>query len=99
MNIGDFKKGYQSIINIIKDGKGDLVPDSKIIFPRWRNHLSQLFNVHGVEVVKHTEIHTPGPVVPEHSAFEVETNIEELIHKSLGTYQFPAELVKAGGAF
>jgi len=98
MDIGDFKKGYQPRTNTVKDGKGDLVADSNSILLRWKNHFSQLLNVHGVKVVRHTEIHTPRPLVPETSAFEVEMDIEELIHKSLGTYQIPAELIKAGGS-
>jgi len=61
MDIGDFKKDYQPITNIIKDGKGDLVADSNSILPRWRNHFSQLLNVLGVKVDGRTEIHTPGP--------------------------------------
>jgi len=46
--MNDFKKGYQPITNIVKDEKGDLVTDSHNTLARWRNHFSQLFNVHGV---------------------------------------------------
>jgi len=56
-------------------------------------------NAHGVNVVRHREVHKAGPVVHEHSDFEVEMDIEELIHKSLGTYQLPAEFIKAGVSF
>jgi hypothetical protein len=34
-------------------------------------------NVHGVNDVRQTEIHTAEPVVPEPSAFEVEMDIEK----------------------
>jgi len=44
----------------------------------YRNHFSQLLNVHGVNDVWQTEIHTAGPLVPETSAFEVEMAIEKL---------------------
>jgi hypothetical protein len=44
--ISDFKKGYQSSTNTLKDGKGDLVTDSHRILARWRKHFSQLLNVH-----------------------------------------------------
>jgi hypothetical protein len=65
---------------------------------RWRNHFSQLLNVHGVNDVRQTEVHTAEPLVPELSAFEVEVAIEKLKrHKSPGTDQIPAELIKAGG--
>jgi hypothetical protein len=54
-------------------------------------------NVHGVNDVRHTEIHTAVPLVPEQSVFEVEMVIEKLKrHKSPGNDQFPAELIKAG---
>jgi len=65
----------------------------------WRKHFSQLLNIHGVNYVRQTEIHTAEPLVPEPSAFEVEMTIEKLKrHKSPGTYQIPAELIKAGGS-
>ena len=50
--INDFKKGYQPGTNIIKDEKGDLVADFHCILARWRNHLSQLLNIHGFNDVR-----------------------------------------------
>ena len=68
------------------------------ILARWRNHFSQLLNVHGINDVKQTEIHTAEPLVPGLSAFDVEMAIEELkSHKSPDIDQIPAELIKAGG--
>jgi len=65
---------------------------------RWWNYFSQLLNVHGAKDVRQEEIHTAEPLVPEPSAFEVELAIENLeSHKSPGTDQIPAELIKAGG--
>jgi hypothetical protein len=43
------------------DEKGDLVTDSHRILARRRNHFSQLFNVHGVNDIRQTEIHTAEP--------------------------------------
>jgi len=78
--------------------KGDLVTDCHSILARWRNHFSQLFNVHGVSNAKQTDIHTAGPLVLELSTFEVEMATEKLKeHKSPGIDQIPAELIKAGG--
>jgi len=48
-----------------------LVADSHSILARWRNHFSQLFNIHGVNDVRQTEIHAAVPLEPESSAFEV----------------------------
>jgi len=43
-------------------------------------------------------MHTAEPIAPELSAREVEMSIEKLKrHKSPGTDQIPAELIKAGG--
>jgi hypothetical protein len=65
MGINDFKKGYQLRTNIVKDETGDFLTDSYNIFARWRNHFSQLLNIHGVNGVKPTEIHTAEALVPE----------------------------------
>jgi hypothetical protein len=70
--INDFKKGYQPGTIIVWDKKGDLVTDSHSVLARWRNHFRQLFNAHGVDDVRQTEICTAEPLVPEPSAFEVE---------------------------
>jgi len=35
-------------------------------------------NVHGVNDIRQTEIHTTEPLVPEPSAFEVEMGVEKL---------------------
>ena len=73
-----------------------MVTDCHSILARWRFHFSQLLNVHGVNDVRQTEIHTAQPLVPESSAFEFEMAIEKLQrHKSLGNDQIPAELIKA----
>jgi hypothetical protein len=97
-NINEFKRGYQPRINVVKDEKGDLVADCHSILARWRNHFSQLLNIHGVNDVRQIEVHTAEPLVPEPSAFEVEMAIGKLkSHKSPGIDQIPAELIKAGG--
>ena len=70
--ISYFKKGYQPRINIVKDENGDLITDSHSIMARWRNHFSQLLNVHGVNNARQTEIQTAEPIVPEPSVFEFE---------------------------
>jgi hypothetical protein len=88
----------QTRTNVVKDEKGDLVADSHSILARWRNHFSQLLNIHWVNDVRQTEVHTAEPLVPEPSAFEVEMPIEKLKrHKSPGIDQIPAELIKARG--
>jgi hypothetical protein len=47
-----FKKGYQPRTNIEQDEKSDLVTGSHSILARFRNHFSQLFNIHGVSEVR-----------------------------------------------
>jgi len=81
----------------MKDERGDLVTDSHSIVARWRNHFSQMLNVHGLNDVRQTEICTAEPQVPELSACEVELAIEKLkSHKSPGTEKIPADLIKTG---
>jgi hypothetical protein len=54
-------------------------------------------NVHGVNDLKKTEIHTAETLVLEPSAFGVEIAIEMLKrHKSTGNDQIPTDLIKAG---
>ena len=75
-----------------------MVTDSHNILARWRNHFSQLLNVHGVNNVRQKVIQTAEPIAPELSAFEVKTAVEKLRrHNSQGTDQILAELIKAGG--
>jgi hypothetical protein len=82
----------------VKDEKGYLVTYSHSILARWRNHFSQLFNVHVVSNGRQTEMHTAKALVPELSAFQVEMAVEKLKgHKSPGIDQIPADLIKAGG--
>ena len=51
-----------------------------------------------VSDVRHTEIHTPEPLVLGLGASDVELATEKLkIHKSPGNDQIPAELIKSGG--
>ena len=96
--INDFKKGYHPRTNIVEGEKGDFVADSYSIVAGRRNNFSQLLNVHGVNDVRQTQIHTAEPLVPEPSAFEIELVIEKLkSHRSPGIDQIPAELIKAGG--
>jgi len=53
---------------------------------------SQLFNVHGVNEVRQTEINTTEPLVSEPRAFEVELATEKLKrHKSSDADQIPVE--------
>jgi len=95
--INDFKNGYQPRIHRVKDEKGDLFRDCYSILVQWRNHFSQLFNVHRVSEVRQTEILTAEPLEPELRAFEVQIAIEKLKgHKLSGSNQIPAKMIKAG---
>ena len=63
--------------------------------PRWRNYFSQPLNVHGVNVVMHTDIQIAKPPTPEPNAYEVKMAIEKLKrHKSPVIDQIPAEVIK-----
>jgi hypothetical protein len=75
-----------------------LVADCYSILAGWGNVFSKLFNVNGVNDVRHIEIHTAEPPVPEPSTYGIEIAIEKLKnHKSPGIKQISAELIKTGG--
>jgi hypothetical protein len=96
--MNDLVKDYQPRTNIVKNVKGDLVADSQSILARWRNYYSQPLNVHGVNDVKYTEMHTAEPLVPDPTAFESEMAVEQLTtYKLPGIDQIPAEVFAVGG--
>jgi hypothetical protein len=64
--------------------------DSHSILNRGKNYFCQLLNVHGINDVRQTEIHTAEPSVPEPSSSEVEITVEKLKrYKSPGIDQIP----------
>ena len=84
--------------NIVKDDKGDLVTGSYGILATWRERFTQLFHVQGVNDVRQTEMYTAEPLMPEPSAFQLETAAEKLKgNKSPGIDQIPAEGIKVRG--
>jgi hypothetical protein len=56
--INEFKRGYQSRSNVMKDEYGVLLVDSHNILKRWKNYFSQLLNMYRVSDVRQTEIYT-----------------------------------------
>jgi hypothetical protein len=76
--INECKKGCQPINNFINDQDGDLLADSHNILNRWKNYFHQLLNVHGINDVRQTEMHTAEPLVPEPSSLEVKISTEKL---------------------
>jgi hypothetical protein len=96
--INEYKKGYQPRINITEDENGNLLTVPHSVLNNWKNFFNQVLNLHGIHDVRQMDIHTAEPLVPEPSLFKVETAIGKLKrYKSPGTYQIPAELIKAGG--
>ena len=80
------------------DEKGDFVTDSHSTLARWRNHFSQLLNVHRVNDVRQAVIYIAVPLVPEPSAFEFEMAIDKLKrYKSPGIDQITTEMIHTGG--
>jgi hypothetical protein len=80
--------------NLVKDENDDLA-DSHSILNRWKNYFCQLLNVHVVNDVRQTDMHTVEPLAPEPVPFEVEIAIEKLErYKSPGIDQILAEVIK-----
>jgi hypothetical protein len=74
------------------------MPISHSILNRWKKYFCQLLNVHGVNDVRQTEIHTSEQLAPEPSSFEVEIDIGKLKRYKLpGIDQIPAELIQGQG--
>jgi hypothetical protein len=71
-NINEFKKGFQPKTNVARDESGDPLTDSRSVLNKWKNNFRQLFNVHGVNDVTQTEMHTAEPFIPEPSSLKVE---------------------------
>jgi len=58
--------------------------DPYSIFTRFRSHFSQLLNVHGVNDVRQTGIHTTESLVPEPNALEMDVEkIKDTNHQVL----------------
>jgi hypothetical protein len=96
--INEFKRGYQSRNNIVKDENGDLLTDSRNILNRWKNYCSQLLNVHNDSDVRHIEVYTSEPLVPGPSRLETEVAIAKLKRDNWPVSdEMPAELIQVGG--
>jgi hypothetical protein len=67
--IDDFERGYQLRRKLVKDENADLFTYSHNILNRWKNYFSRLLNVHRVNDVRQTEIHTAKPLVPDSRSF------------------------------
>ena len=79
----------------VKYDKGNLVTDCHRISSRWKNHFSQLLNIHCVCYVRQRDIHTAEPLVCEPRAYDFEMTTEKLNrHRSLSNDQIPAEMIK-----
>jgi hypothetical protein len=76
--INEFKKGYQTRTNLVKDEKCDLLVDPHKIVKKWMNYFCQLLNVQQVGSIGQTEIQTAEPFVPEPSISEIEVAIGKL---------------------
>jgi hypothetical protein len=64
----------------------------------WKNFFPRLLNAYFVSNVRHREIHTAEPLVPDLSTFEIEIAVEKLEKNiSLGSDQIPAEHIQAAG--
>jgi hypothetical protein len=65
------KKYYQPRSNKVKDENGVMLADSRSLLKVWENYFGQLLNVHGINDVRQTEMHTAEPLVPQPSSFEI----------------------------
>jgi hypothetical protein len=83
MDTNEFKKGYNPTTNV---DKGDLIADSHSILARRRNHFSQLLNIHEVNDVRQTELHTAEPLVPKRLRWLLKS-CKDTNHQALTKFQ------------
>ena len=92
------RKGFQARTNIIRNGNGDMIADSRSILDRWKNYFDQLLNVHAEQDIEDDDLQTAEILVTEPSVLEVEMAIDKLkMYKASGPDGIPAELIKSGG--
>jgi hypothetical protein len=66
-------------LELVNDENGyHLYADSHNNLNRWKNYFRLLFNAHGINNVRQTELHTAEPLVPAFSSFEVEISVKKL---------------------
>jgi hypothetical protein len=63
---------------LVKYENGYLLANFHNNLIRWKNCFCWLLNVHGINDVRHTEIHAAEPLVPASNSFEVEIATENL---------------------
>jgi hypothetical protein len=96
--INEFKRGYQSRSNLVKDENGDLLADSRNILNKWKCSFSHLLYVHRIMNVRQIEIQTADPLITDPSTFQVEMTIGNVKScKSSGSDQISSELNQAEG--
>jgi hypothetical protein len=62
----------------VKGESSDLLAGFHNTLKKLKNYFCQLLNVHGVNDVRQTELHTAEPLASEPNYFEVEIAIEKL---------------------
>jgi hypothetical protein len=68
-----------------------MLADSHNILNRWKNYFCQLLNIHGVNDVRQTEIHTADPLVPTSFFFSV-----VMITLKMKSYKSPGLIIFRG---
>jgi hypothetical protein len=95
--INEFKRGYKTRRNLVKDENGDLLADSHNIFNKWKNYYCHLLNVHMVSDVRQIKIYIAEPSVCDPSPFEFKIATAKLKrYKSPVSDQILAELIQGG---
>jgi hypothetical protein len=74
--INEFKKGYQSRTDIMKEENSDLLADFYSILNRQKKYFGHMLNVHNIGEVTKTEMHTAEPLVTKPNYCKVELLLE-----------------------
>jgi hypothetical protein len=96
-DIHEFIKDCQPRTKLVKYDNGEMLADSLDTLIGWKNYLFQLLDIHGVNDVVQTEIHTTDLAV-----YGISSSDAEIATEKLKRYETPdndklaAELIQAG---
>jgi hypothetical protein len=91
------KKGYEHVINLVKDENFDLLGDSHSVLNRWKNFICQQ-NVNFVKDVRQTDVHTHLSLyIPVVSSFKSEFAINSFKTYKSSFDKILEEFVQVGG--
>jgi hypothetical protein len=91
-------KRVTNLGHLAKDENGNLLASSHSILNKWKIYFCQPLNAHGMNNVRHAEIHSAEPLVSEPSSYKLDISTEKVKRYKLRGIIDPilAEFIQAG---